>query len=124
MNTFLVENQTRGCVIAARIHSANDSPARRRGLLGVSDLDGDAGLWINPCEAVHTFGMQYSLDVLFLDVGLRIKKIAVHLKPNRIALCLTARSVLELKGGTAAASGTQCGDQLVLHPNENPSLTL
>ena len=112
---FTVENITRKRVLAGRIQSARNSADRRRGLLGLKELDSDSGLWINPCEAVHTFGMQMVLDVIFLDADLRVKKIAAHLRPNRIAFCLAADSVLEVKAGAAAASGTKRGDQLQLH---------
>jgi uncharacterized membrane protein (UPF0127 family) len=113
-STYLAENLTRQRVIAAAIQSATDSAARRRGLLDAKNLAPGEGLWIRPCEAVHTFGMQLSLDVVFLDKRLRVRKIAAHLKPNRIAFCLSAHSVLEIGAGSAAASGTECGDQLRL----------
>jgi hypothetical protein len=119
-SSFIVENLTRRRVLARRVRSAGDSAERRRGLLADQSLDHDSGLWINPCEAVHTFRMRFNLDVLFLDGNLRVKKIAAGLKPNRIALCLAAKSVLELKAGVAAESGTECGDQLVLRHEREP----
>ena len=111
---YIVENATRQRVIASRICSASGSAERRRGLLDAKELDDDSGLWINPCEAVHTFGMRIALDVVFLDARHRVRKIAARIKPNRISLCLAAESVLEIGAGRAKASGTECGDQLVL----------
>ena len=116
-SAFVIENLTRHCVIAQRIQSARDSAQRRRGLLDVTSLEPGAGLWINPCEAVHTFGMHVPLDVVFLDRNLRVKKIAASIKPNRIAFCLTATSALEIAAGAAQSSGTECGDQLAFRPN-------
>ena len=110
---FSVENLTRGLTLATRIRPASTSAERRRGLLGISELAPGAGIWINPCEAVHTFGMQIVLDAVFLDAELRVKKITANLKPRRIAACLSATSVLELEAGIAAAKNTQPGDQLV-----------
>lgn len=101
---------TRGITLATNIRLASDSAQRRRGLLGINQLATGAGIWINPCEAVHTFGMRIALDAVFLDDKLRVKKVSAHLKPRRIALCLSATSVLELGAGAAAA--TQAGDQL------------
>lgn len=109
-------------MIAARIHAANDSAARRRGLRDAEELDSDAGLWINPCEAVHTFGMGLSLDAVFLDAHFRVRKISANLKPNRIAFCLTATSVLEVRAGSMNSSGTECGDQLVFLPASKPTV--
>lgn len=108
---YSVENLTRGLTLADRVRVASTSAQRRRGLLGTADLAPGTGLWIDPCEAVHTFGMKLALDAVFLDAKLRVRKIAAQLKPNRVAICLTACSVLELKAGTAAKF-TQLGDQL------------
>ncbi len=116
MPEYSVENLTRGLPLASRIRLAGSSSERRRGLLGMSELPAGSGLWINPCEAVHTFGMQITLDALFLDSELRVKKICAYLKPWRISICLAATSVLELAGGSAAIALTQAGDQLSFHP--------
>jgi uncharacterized membrane protein (UPF0127 family) len=111
---LVAENLTQKCVIASRIKATSDSSARRQGLLAVHDLDADSGIWLNPCEAVHTFGMKVAIDAVFLDARLRVRKISAHLKPNRIAFCLTAQSVLEIRAGGAGTSGLKCGDQLAL----------
>jgi len=116
----VAENLTQNCVIAAHIQAANDSAARRQGLLSVNNLDADSGIWLNPCEAVHTFGMKIPIDAIFLDARLRVKKISAHLKPNRIAFCLAAQSVLEIKAGSAGTSGLKCGDQLALRQANQP----
>ncbi len=72
----------------------------------------DEGLWIVPCEGIHTFGMKMPIDSVFLDKGLRVKKLQLGLKPGRVAMCLTAHSVLELPVGSIASSATAVGDQL------------
>jgi uncharacterized membrane protein (UPF0127 family) len=118
---YSVENITRGITLATKIRLASDSAQRRRGLLGINELASGAGIWINPCEAVHTFGMRIALDAVFLDAKLRVKKVSAHLKPGRIAVCLTATSVLELGAGAAAA--TQAGDQLSFTKASTPQET-
>ena len=66
-----------------------------------SDMFGFDGLLIKPCNSIHTFFMQYSLDVAFLDKDLKIVKIIRNLRPWRITgLYLKANQVLELKAGT------------------------
>ncbi len=76
-------------------------------------LDPGQGLWIAPCEAVHTFGMKFTIDIVFLDRGKKVRKVRPEVVRGRIAACLLAHSVLELPAGTIAATGTQKGDQLV-----------
>ena len=46
---------------------ADTSQKRRTGLLKHSNLAAGEGLWIVPCEAVHTFGMNFPIDVLYLS---------------------------------------------------------
>lgn len=113
--TYAIENVTRGLTIASRVGLAQTSAARRRGLLDVTDLDAESGLWIYPCEAIHTFGMKVPLDALFLDADLQIRKIAPNLRPWRIAGCIAAESVLELRAGTVERTGTQLRDRLQFH---------
>ena len=105
-------NQTRGAVLAERAEVADDSRKRRTGLLKHDSLAPGEGLWIAPCEAVHSFGMKFTIDVLFLDRKKRVRKARPALEPRRISACLTAHSVLELPEGTIVATGTQSGDQL------------
>ena len=109
---YAVDNVTRGLPLAAHIEVAQTSAARRRGLLDVQELSSDNGLWITPCEAIHTFGMKMPLDAVFIDSDFKVRKIATNLAPWRVAICLTAESVLELQAGAVSRTGTQLGDRL------------
>ena len=80
--------------------------------MGVTEFDEADGLWIVPCEAIHTFGMKMPIDSIFLDKHLRVKKLRSALRPGRMAICFSADSVLELPAGTIVKSGTAVGDQL------------
>ncbi len=108
-----VRNQTRGRMLAESVTVADTSRKRRTGLLKHATLPPGEGLWITlPCEAVHSIGMKFAIDVLFLDRSRRVLKIRKDMAPYRMAICLRAHSVLELPAGTAAATGTAAGDQL------------
>jgi len=109
-------NLTRGTVLAARLENAHTAAARNRGLLGRDSLPPGEGLWIAPCESVHTFFMRFSIDLIYLDRKLRVKKVRHSVPPWRVSACLTAHSVLELPAGTAAATRTQRGDQVEIAP--------
>jgi uncharacterized membrane protein (UPF0127 family) len=107
-----VRNSTRGAALADRADIAGTSAKRRTGLLKHNALEPGEGLWIAPCEAVHTAGMKFSIDVLFLDKQRRVLKIRANMTAWKISACWRAHSVLELPAGACAATGTLTGDQL------------
>jgi uncharacterized membrane protein (UPF0127 family) len=109
-----VRNVTKGTSVADRALVADDSQKRRTGLLKHSGLEPGEGLWIVPCEGVHTFAMKFAIDVLFLDKKRKVLKIRANMGKRRMALSLFAHSVLELPAGHAAVTNTQTGDQLEL----------
>jgi uncharacterized membrane protein (UPF0127 family) len=91
---------------------AYSGPVRRKGLLGRKGLGPGEGLWIRPCEAVHTFGMQFAIDLVYLDRNLKVKKARSGVAPWRLSACLSAHSVLELAAGTIRVTHTKPGDML------------
>ena len=117
--TYIAENITRGCTLATSMLVAGTSNERRRGWLETAALRSGDGLWIAPCEAIHTLGMKWSIDALFIDKYRRVCKVAVDLRPWRMAVCLRASSVLELPAGVLAQSGTQIGDMLTFRPTSH-----
>ena len=72
------------------------------------------GLWIVPCESVHTFFMKFPIDLVYLDKKNQVKKVRHAVPPWRLSACLAAHSVLELPAGTAAETGTAAGDVLII----------
>jgi uncharacterized membrane protein (UPF0127 family) len=107
-----IRNTSRGSLVADRVAVADSSGARRTGLLRHERLTAGEGLWIVPCEAVHTFGMKFAIDVVFLSRKQRVLKIRESMPRRRISVCLRAHSVLELASGQSAATGLAVGDQL------------
>ena len=101
-------------MLADCAHIADTSKSRKTGLLKHDRLERGEGLWITPCEGVHTMGMKFPIDVLFLDKKRRVVKIRAAMPSWRLAACLWAHSVLELPSGTAAETKTAAGDQLEL----------
>ncbi len=112
MSRLRIRNQTRNALLADRADIADTSQKRRTGLLKHASLELGEGLWIAPCEAVHTMFMKFPIDVLFLDRKRRILKIRGSMKLWRMAICFRAHSVLELPAGTTDRTGTSAGDQL------------
>src|ERR1700723_444530 len=89
---FRVRNVTRGTSIGDAIDIAESSAARRTGLLKHHKLDPGAGLWITPCESVHTFFMKFAIDLIYLDREHRIKKTRSAVGPWRLSACFSAHS--------------------------------
>ena len=109
-----VRNMTKDTVLADRALIADTAQKRNTGLLKHTGLAEGEGLWIVPTEGVHTFGMKFVIDVLFLDKKRKVLKVRANMAKRRIALSLRANSVLELPAGMAAKTRTEVGDQLEL----------
>ena len=59
-----VTNITRNSVLATQLEVADTGAKRNKGLLGRKGLAPGGGLWIVPCESVHTIGMQFPIDLI------------------------------------------------------------
>jgi uncharacterized membrane protein (UPF0127 family) len=104
-------DRTSGKVLAPNLAVADTFFTRLKGLLGKQELPHGEGLWIKPCNSVHTFGMKFPIDIIFLDKNYRIIGLANGLNPNRASkVLLEASSVIELPAGTLVASKTVVGN--------------
>jgi uncharacterized membrane protein (UPF0127 family) len=114
-----VLNLTRESQVGSRVEVAGSNVKRSKGLLGRKGLDPGEGMWIIPCEAIHTFFMRFPLDLIYLDKKLRVRKVRSSVKAWRISVCLQAHSVLELPAGTVQSSRTKRGDLLeIVRPDD------
>ena len=113
-----VLNLTRRTILATSVEVADHSAARRKGLLGRGSLSAGEGLWILPCESVHTFGMRFPIDLVYLDRNKTVKKVRSAVPPWRLSACLSAHSVIELASGTIRSTETCPGDKLEFSPVE------
>ena len=109
-----VENLTRSNLVAASVEVAGDSASRRKGLLGHSPLAPEEGLWIVPCESVHTIGMAFPIDLIYLDASRKVRKLCRNVPAWRFSICLSAHSILELAAGTIDRTQVAVGDRLEL----------
>ena len=85
---------------------------RMRGLLGRARLDADRALWLEPCHAVHTFGMRFPIDVVFIDRRGCVISVRRNVGRSRMLFCWRARSTLEMRAHGAQAWRIDIGDSL------------
>jgi uncharacterized membrane protein (UPF0127 family) len=76
---------------------------RRDGLARMTDLPPDWGLHLLRCRSIHTIGMRFDLDLLWLDRDRRVVRIDRDVAPGRLRTCLAARTVVEVAAGRADA---------------------
>ena len=87
---------------------------RLRGLLGRASLGPDAALLIERCGAVHTVGMRFALDLVFLDRGWRVVRVVRGVRPGRLWVGggWRAARTLELEAGCLDLTDLRVGETL------------
>lgn len=94
--------------------------SRLRGLIGRRRLGPNEGLWLAPCQGIHTIGLYFPIDVVYLGLGGEVVHLVENVSPFRITpFRRNAHSVLELPVRTIYESQTHVGDQVVICSAEN-----
>lgn len=109
----LIDTKT-NCVID-NVYKTTNFLERMSGLLLREKLNTDEGLLITPCSSVHTFGMRYTIDVVFLNKELTIVKLVTSLKPWHMAASAASGIVLELVENSINNLQLVTGQQLEWH---------
>lgn len=113
--TLYVFNLTRQSFVSLGVSPADTHITRLRGLLGRMRIRSDEGLWVVPCQGIHTIGLLFAIDVIYLDENHRVIHLIEHLGPFRVASIMRqSASVLELPTRTIYSSNTQVGDSLLI----------
>ena len=108
-----IVNLSRKLVVAREVENCGAFLGRLFGWLGKKKLPSPGqGLYLAPCRCVHTLGMRFSIDVVFLNhQGIILRTLT--LAPWRLSPFIpAARGVLELPAGTCAQGACGPGDQL------------
>jgi uncharacterized membrane protein (UPF0127 family) len=124
-SSVYIYNQTKETFLAFRVKVADSVLSRLVGLLGKRFLEPESGLWVVPCNSIHTIGMLFSIDVVMLDKELKVVGLRELMRPYSItAPNFRAESVVELPPHTIFRSGTTLGDQFVIERYEpDPATT-
>jgi uncharacterized membrane protein (UPF0127 family) len=108
-----VTNLSKKSWLATKVRKADSFLTRLVGLLKRTNLGPEEALWLMPSKGIHTIGMKFPIDVVFLDKDNVVLGIISGLVPYRITgVRLKGHSVLELPKGTLKKSRTEVGDQL------------
>lgn len=110
--TMLIRNLTRAVVVAEPVVEARTFGSRLRGWAWSGPPDPGAGLYLTPCTWVHTFGMRFGVDAVYVDRSGTVLSVRT-LPPGRVGPWMSgAAGVLELRAG-ACAGRCREGDRLV-----------
>jgi uncharacterized protein len=102
-----------GRVLVPKLHRPQGLWPRLLGLLVRPPLGPDEGLWLDPCGGIHTWGLRYPIDVLFLDRELRVLRIVRGVGPWRMVFAPRGTlSVIELSAASSTATMLGRGDRL------------
>jgi uncharacterized protein len=108
-----VYNTSKRACLGDRIKMADSSLRRLVGLLGKRSLAPGCGLFIVPSQAIHTVGMAFPIDVIFVDKKYNVLGVREAVRPFRVTRVFwKALGVLELPVGTISGSRTEVGDQI------------
>jgi uncharacterized membrane protein (UPF0127 family) len=111
-NKFMILKNSKGEMICEKAKVADTMFTRILGLMFSKDLAAQHGLLICPCNSIHTFFMNYSLDIIFLDKKFQVVKVIYNMHPWRISwMYFRAHQVLEMKAGHLR-SGVEVGEKL------------
>jgi uncharacterized membrane protein (UPF0127 family) len=113
--TYCVFNKTRESFLSLSVAAADTPLTRLKGLLGKIRLKPDEGIWVIPSHGVHTIGVPFAVDLVYLDSDHRVIHLTESFGSFRIGpVRRQCASVLELPTRTIYSSQTQVGDELVI----------
>jgi uncharacterized membrane protein (UPF0127 family) len=108
-------NLTNNQELAHEISDAHTFLKRLKGLMFSKELPLGCGLHIKPCRSVHTYFMNYAIDVLFVNDRLEVVGIVESMPPRKVSKVYhSANSVIELVAGAARRTDTEIGHVLKL----------
>jgi uncharacterized protein len=120
---MVLVNATKKTVVSDNCHFANTVLKRMVGLLNRGQLGAGEGLLLDRCYGIHTFGMRFPIDVLFLDKDLCVIRAVKALPPYRTCVVKKSVYVLEVPVGVLDASRTGEGDQIQIRTANSDTTT-
>lgn len=113
MKTGALFSADRGICLVPTVRFAQTAWERTRGLLAYPPLLHGEGMLIDACSTVHTLGMRYALDLVYLDSAGQVKKLVHGVKPARFSGAWGASTTLELPAGSLPALHIALNEKLI-----------
>jgi uncharacterized membrane protein (UPF0127 family) len=100
-------------VLLHNVRSASTFFGRLFGLMMKKNLGVDDGIYLSPCNQIHTFMMRFRIDAIFLSSENEVLHIENSMKPCKISrLVRGAAGVLETASGFASNVDIRVGDKV------------
>jgi uncharacterized membrane protein (UPF0127 family) len=118
-----IYNKQKNFKLPFQVVEASSFLTRLVGLLGTKKIDTEKVLYIKRCSGIHTIGMKYPIDVVFLNKYDNVSRLYESLKPNRItSIKYKDRGVLEFPPGTIKSLKIEKGDLLEIITDKYKSI--
>lgn len=109
----MIKNVTKNQQIVKDVIIAHNFLKRLKGLMFTKELPSDSSMYIYPCNQIHTFFMNYNIDVLYLNEKNVIVAIDEDMKPSKIGKKVKgAVAVVELQGGKIKKFNIEVGQAI------------
>lgn len=105
-------NAIKSTIIAERLEIADSFSKRKKGLVGLREMPTGYALLFPHTFFIHTFGMKFPIDVVYLNKKMQVVKLVRALRPRRFSISLKARMTVELPVNTIERCSIEVGDQL------------
>ena len=100
-------------MISKTVIVANHFLTRLKGLMFTRELPPESSMFIYPCSGIHTFFMNYNIDVLYLDIYNKILAVDEDMRPGRVGRIIKgAVAVVELPSGRIGETKTKIGQTM------------
>ena len=103
-----------GQVWAWHVEDAAKWHERMRGLLGRTGLGDGAAMVIRRCNAVHTLGMKFAIDLVFVNKANQVVRTVKNVRPGHPCVWggWSATHVIESEAGRLDLDSLSVGDRL------------
>ncbi|MDP8289445.1 MAG: DUF192 domain-containing protein [Candidatus Susulua stagnicola] len=115
-------NKSKNCSIASKTLVADNFLRRLKGLMFRESIDKEEALVFYHTPSIHTFFMNFPIEVVFLNKKMEVKKIYQEVGPRRVIFSASSFIVVELSACKTSEKTLRIGDILELIPIKEPSL--